>query len=91
MSGTDSDNSNHVSVVVTVGDIKVQFSGSAESVMNSVINFLSKQVPAMDLAKKISLNYKVRDAIIDYLRELNNNNTKLSMQPEGRVTRQTEK
>lgn len=66
MSQTDSDNSNNVSVVVTVGDVKVQFSGSAESVMNSVINFLSKQVPAMDLANKISLNYTAPELVETY-------------------------
>ncbi|NOJ27896.1 MAG: hypothetical protein DA330_07810 [Nitrososphaera sp.] len=55
-----------VSVSVTVGDATVQFSGSAESVMTSVFNFLSKQVPAMDLAKKISLNYPVTELIETY-------------------------
>lgn len=48
---------NAVSVSVTVGDVKVQFSGSAESVMASVMNFLAKQVPGLDLARKISLSY----------------------------------
>ncbi len=51
----------NVNVIVTVGDVKVQFSGSAESVMTSVMSFLSKQVPSMDLAKKISLNYSAQE------------------------------
>jgi predicted transcriptional regulator len=55
-----------VSVSVTVGDVKVQFSGSAESVMASVMNFLSKQVPGMDLARKISLNYSAPELIETY-------------------------
>jgi predicted transcriptional regulator len=55
-----------VNVSVTVGDVKVQFSGSAESVMASVFNFLSKQVPAMDLAKKVSLNYEVTELVSKY-------------------------
>lgn len=55
-----------VNVSVTVGDVKVQFSGSAESVMASVFNFLSKQVPAMDLAKKVSLNYEVTELVSRY-------------------------
>ncbi|HXG06520.1 MAG TPA: hypothetical protein VNI77_04245 [Nitrososphaera sp.] len=59
------DNSN-VNVTVTVGDIKVQFSGSADSVMVSVMNFLSKQVPSMDLARKISLNYSTQQLIETY-------------------------
>jgi len=56
----------NVSVSVTVGDVKVQFSGSAESVMVSVMNFLSKQVPGMDLARKISLNYSAPELIETY-------------------------
>ncbi|HEY3095037.1 MAG TPA: hypothetical protein VGJ42_04685 [Nitrososphaera sp.] len=50
----------NVNVIVTVGDVKVQFSGSAETVMASVMSFLSKQVPSMDLAKRISLNYSAQ-------------------------------
>jgi predicted transcriptional regulator len=56
----------NVSVSVTVGDVKVQFSGSAESVMASVMNFLSKQVPGMDLARKILLNYSATELIETY-------------------------
>lgn len=56
----------NVTVSVTVGDVKVQFSGSAESVMASVMNFLSKQVPAMDLAKKISLHYTAPELVETY-------------------------
>lgn len=56
----------NVSVSVTVGDVKVQFSGTADSVMASVFNFLSKQVPSMDLAKRISLNYEVTELITKY-------------------------
>jgi predicted transcriptional regulator len=55
-----------VNVIVTVGDVKVQFSGSAESVMASVMSFLSKQVPSMDIAKKISLNYSMQELIEAY-------------------------
>jgi hypothetical protein len=55
-----------VSVSVTVGDVKVQFSGTAESVMASVFNFLSKQVPSMDLAKRISLNYDAGELVAKY-------------------------
>jgi putative heme iron utilization protein len=58
--------SDNVNVIVTVGDIKVQFSGSAESVMASVMSFLSKQVPSMDLAKRISLNYSAQELIEAY-------------------------
>ena len=44
---------NDVNVTVTIGDVKVEFSGSVETVTPSVMNFLLKQVPSMDLAKKI--------------------------------------
>lgn len=55
-----------VNVTVTVGDVKVQFNGSAESVIASVMSFLSKQVPSMNLAKKISLNYSAQELIEAY-------------------------
>jgi len=58
--------SDSVNVTVTVGDVKVQFAGSAESVMASVMSFLSKQVPSMDLANKISLNYSAQELIEAY-------------------------
>jgi len=58
--------SDSVNVIVTVGDVKVQFSGSAESVMASVMSFLSKQVPSMDLARKILLNYSAQELIEAY-------------------------
>ncbi|MEP0825607.1 MAG: hypothetical protein HRF40_08985, partial [Nitrososphaera sp.] len=58
--------SSNVNVTVTVGDVKVQFSGSADSVMASVLGFLSKQVPSMDLARKISLNYSAQELIETY-------------------------
>lgn len=57
---------NNLNVSITVGDVKVQFNGSSESVMTSVISFLAKQVPTIDLAKKISLNYAVTDLIDTY-------------------------
>jgi hypothetical protein len=58
----------NVSVSVTVGDVRVQFNGSSESVMASVMNFLTKQVPTMDLARKISLNYSTPELIETYSR-----------------------
>ena len=57
-----------VSVSVTVGDVRVQFNGSAGSVMASVMTFLSKQVPGMDLARKISLNYSATELADTYSR-----------------------
>lgn len=59
-------NTDNVNIIVTVGDIKVQFNGSPESVLSSVINFLSKQIPSIDLAKKISLKYAASELIEKY-------------------------
>jgi predicted transcriptional regulator len=56
----------NVHVSITVGDVRVQFSGSADAVMTSVINFVSKQLPSIDLAKRISLNYSVTELIETY-------------------------
>jgi predicted transcriptional regulator len=67
MSQTDStSNINNVNIIITVGDVKVQFNGSPESVLSSAINFLSKQIPSMDLAKKISLKYTAPELIEKY-------------------------
>jgi hypothetical protein len=65
-----------VSVSISVGDVKVQFSGSAESVLGSVINYLSKQVPNLDLARKISLVYTTPE-LLDTFSKL------IKLTPEG--------
>ena len=46
-------NTVNINVSITVGDVRVQFNGSIDSVLTSVINFIAKQVPTLDLAKKI--------------------------------------
>jgi DNA-binding MarR family transcriptional regulator len=64
-----SENTNAIiNASITFGDVKVQFNGSAESVLISIINFLTKHIPTLDLAKKISLNYTVTDLIETYSR-----------------------
>jgi DNA-binding MarR family transcriptional regulator len=60
------DGKDSVNVSIVVGDIRVQFNGTPETVMRSVISFLAKQIPAIDLAKKISLDYAVTDLIDTY-------------------------
>jgi len=52
-----------LSVVVTYGDARVEFSGSPEVVMRSIHEFVSKVVPNMDLARAISVNYSLNDVI----------------------------
>jgi len=68
MSNDDSVNTTSVSVSIAVGDIKVQFNGSAGSVLQSIIMFMSKQVPSLDLAKRITLNYSATELIESFAR-----------------------
>jgi DNA-binding MarR family transcriptional regulator len=60
---SDPNSSPIVNVSVTIADISVQFSGTPESVLKSVIGFITKQVPTISLATKISLNYSVTELI----------------------------
>lgn len=53
----------NVSVSIAVGDVKIQFNGSARSILESVIAFISKQVPTLDLARRISLNYSAVELV----------------------------
>lgn len=53
----------NVNVTISIGDIRVQFNGSADSVISSVISFLTKQIPALDLANRISLDYTISELI----------------------------
>lgn len=58
--------SKNVNVVVTYGETTVEFKGSLEDVLESVLRFLAKEVPQLDLAKKISLNYPASELIETY-------------------------
>ncbi len=63
MTYKDSTKPETIYVSIHFGDIKVQYSGEPENVVSSVMNFLSKNVPELSLAKKISLNYSVSELI----------------------------
>lgn len=56
----------NVNVTISIGDIRVQFNGSADSVITSVISFLTKQIPTLELANRISLNYSIGELIQSY-------------------------
>lgn len=56
----------NVNVMISIGDIRVQFNGAADSVITSVISFLTKQIPTLELANRISLNYSIADLIQSY-------------------------
>ncbi len=60
-----------LSVSVAYGDVKVEFSGSPEVVFRSLHEFISKEIPNIDLAKSISVNYSLNDLVQmfkDYIR-----------------------
>lgn len=60
-----------LAVVVTYGEVKVEFSGSPDVVFRSLHEFISKEIPNIDLAKSISVNYSLNDLIQmfkDYIR-----------------------
>lgn len=64
--GSTADRGTNVNVSISIGDIRVQFNGSADSVITSVISFLTKQIPSLELANRISLNYTISDLIESY-------------------------
>lgn len=63
---TAADPGTNVNITISIGDIRVQFNGSADSVITSVISFLTKQIPTLELASRISLNYTIAELIQSY-------------------------
>ncbi len=60
-----------LSVSVSYGDAKVEFSGPPDVVMRSLHEFVSKVVPNMDLARTITVNFSLNDLVQmfkDYVR-----------------------
>jgi hypothetical protein len=60
-----------LSVSVAYGDVKVEFSGPPEVVFRSLHEFIAKEIPNIDLAKSISVNYSLNDLVQmfkDYIR-----------------------
>jgi hypothetical protein len=55
-----------LNVSISINDIKVQFNGSPDSVLSSVISFISKQIPAIEIAKKAMLNYSISELIENF-------------------------
>ena len=53
-------------VSITLGDARAEFSGTPEAVLQSVNSFISKQIPEMDLARKLSLNFSVKDLVAKF-------------------------
>jgi hypothetical protein len=60
-----------LAVVVSYGAVRVEFTGSPDVVFRSLHEFISKEIPNIDLAKSISVNYSLNDLIQmfkDYIR-----------------------
>src|SRR5579871_3234055 len=52
-----------LNVTVSLGDAKAEFSGTPEIVLQSVNNFVSKNVPEINLARKLSMNFSTKDIV----------------------------
>lgn len=50
-------------VSISLGDAKAEFSGSPEIVLQSVNSFILKQIPEIDLARRLSLNFSTKDLV----------------------------
>jgi DNA-binding transcriptional ArsR family regulator len=60
-----------LSVSVSYGDVRVEFAGSPEVVLRSLHEFVAKEIPNIDLARSISVNYSLNDLVQmfkDYIR-----------------------
>ena len=53
----------NLTVVVTYGQTKAEFTGNPEVVMLSINNFLMKNIPELELAKEISVKYSTVELI----------------------------
>jgi DNA-binding transcriptional ArsR family regulator len=61
----------HLTVSVAYGEVKVDFTGSPELVIRSLHEFIAKEIPNIDLARSISVNYSLNDLVQmfkDYIR-----------------------
>jgi len=63
MNSKDSENHETIRISIQYGDITVNYSGDPENVASSVMTFLSKNVPEIELARRISLNYSTSELI----------------------------
>jgi hypothetical protein len=50
-------------VTVSIGETRAEFAGSPEVVLQSINSFISKTVPEIDLAKKLSMNFSTKDLV----------------------------
>lgn len=50
-------------VSISMGDAKAEFSGSPEIVLQSLNSFILKQVPEIDLARKLALSFSTKELV----------------------------
>ena len=62
-SATLGEKNEKLTVSISLGAARAEFSGSAEIVMQSINNFISKNIPEIDLAKKLSMNFSTKDLV----------------------------
>lgn len=58
-------------VSLSYGELRAEFTGSPESVLESLVSFLAKQIPTLNLAQMLSLNYTLTELVEkfkDYLK-----------------------
>lgn len=59
----DQGKSGKLGVTITMGEASAVFSGSPEVVLQSVNTFISKHIPEIDLAKKLSMNFSTKELV----------------------------
>ncbi|MGB9659953.1 MAG: hypothetical protein ACPLY9_05500 [Nitrososphaerales archaeon] len=52
-----------LNVTITYGELKAEFNGDPRSVLSSLNEFLTKHIPSIDLASKVTINYSLNDLI----------------------------
>jgi len=50
-------------VSVSLGETRAEFSGSPEIVLQSINSFISKTIPEIDLARKLTMNFSAKDLV----------------------------
>ncbi|MGI0085256.1 MAG: hypothetical protein ACREBQ_09255, partial [Nitrososphaerales archaeon] len=48
-------------VEVSYGDLKASFSGDPETVLHSINSFIGAEIPALNLARKLSISFTAQD------------------------------
>lgn len=74
-----------LSISLSYGELKAEFSGEPNAVLQSLNSFLAKQIPELSLAKKLSINFSAKE-LVDLFRDY------VKITPEGpRVWSNTER